>query len=102
MRRQHLAFALMWIIANPASAWAKSAPASDTVLRAAYCLGVLSEAISYFKPQPGEITNGEIAKAIDELSKFYEQKRQRYFQYLAVQVIFGEMEASIFAIGEKR
>jgi hypothetical protein len=101
MRRQHLAFALMWIIANPASAWAKSASASDTVLRAAYCLGVLSEAISYFKPQPGEITNGEIAKAIDELSKFYEQKRQRYFQYLAVQVIFGEMEASIFAIGEK-
>jgi hypothetical protein len=104
MRRQHLAFALMWIIANPASAWAKSASASDTVLRAAYCLGVLSEAISSVKRVPGDVASSETAKAadfFDEVSKPLEQKRQRYYQYLAVQVIFGEMQTSIFAIGER-
>jgi hypothetical protein len=88
--RLHLAFALMWIIANPASGWAQSAPVSDTVLRAAYCLGVLSEAISSVKRVPGDVASSETAKAadfFDEVSKPLEQKRQRYYQYLAVPVI---------------
>jgi len=112
MRLQYLAFALIWIITSPTSGWAQSAPISDTVLRAAYCLGVLSEAIS-FLPKPDEKTKSEIAKGtataldvevfnnVNELIKAYEQKRQRYFQYLAVQMIYGETQASILAIGEK-
>jgi hypothetical protein len=110
--RLHLAFALIWVIAYPASGWAQSAPISDTVLRAAYCLGVLSEAISWL-PKPDEKTKSEIAKGtataldvevfngVNELIKIYEQKRQRYFQYLSVKIILEEMPPSILAIGEK-
>jgi hypothetical protein len=77
-------------------------------LRAAYCLGVLGEVISNF-PQPDEKTRSEIAKGtatafevqIAEGFDALTQKRQRYYQYLAVQVIFGQMQTSILAIGEK-
>ena len=102
MRIRYLAFALAWIIANPAPSWAQSAPVSDTVLRAAYCVGVLSEAISVLSFKPGEITDSEAAKSLDRARKHNEQKRQRYSQYLAVQMLTsGELQGSILAIGEK-
>jgi septal ring factor EnvC (AmiA/AmiB activator) len=114
--RLHLAFALAWIIANPAPGWAQSALASDTVLRAAYCLGVLNAEIGEWNknvPPADEGCavwadnsktqclgkNSELAELLTELNKSSEQKRRRYAQYLAVQLPnLEKMRTSILAI----
>ena len=93
MRLQCLAFALIWIIASPAPGWAQSGPVSDTVLRAAYCVGVLSEAIGFFKELDSERKG----------PKAFEEKHSRYKQYLMTQMMFGggEMQPAVFAIVNK-
>jgi hypothetical protein len=95
----------MWTILNPAFGWAQSAPASDSVLRAAYCLGVLDAQISIWKATvppavegcaPGVEskkqclgTNGVdevFAEIAADIAKASKQKRRRYAQYLASQL----------------
>src|SRR5262245_7178596 len=111
MRLQYLAFALMWIIA-PGSGWSQPATTSDTVLRAAYCVGVLDQSVSGLKGLPrtdqcalhkdGQcwVTEKEMAETFDEvLGKKQEQRRMRYAQYLAMQLPnLDKMRTSIAAV----
>jgi hypothetical protein len=99
MRPQYLVFVLTWIIANAASCRAQSVPTSDTVLRAAYCIGVLDEEISRSKSLPRTdqcavlaednqcwATEKDMAQAFDEVQQHHEKTRKRYAQYLFTQM----------------